>query len=163
MTDEEIVIVTSKLKPVKKQDGVRIVDVESEEGRRLAAHCSPEDLPKVFSLTNKPCTITKQDDGVFVAVCDSRKVRLETDEECPGCAEAIAVGWALNYISPHDKDLAETLFKQVTTEEISPDEAMDKCVVVADESGDKNLVDTIKQLKEMMHKPLSELTKEAET
>jgi len=103
------------------------------------------------------CKVTKKDDGNFVAEC---KVLKDKGEECPGCAEAIAVGWALNYIKPHDEEKADQLFRQVTNDKISPDEAMDECIVVAEQNEDKELVDTLQHLKEIMHKPLAELEKE---
>jgi len=103
------------------------------------------------------CELVKKDDKRFVAECKAVK---DGEEDCPGCAEAVAVGWALNYIKPYDEKLADKLFKEVTAEKISPDNAMDQCVGVAEQKGDKDLVDTLKELKVIMHKPLSELEEE---
>lgn len=108
---------------------------------------------KSEDLTIVHCKLIKKDEE-FVAECEALK---SEDEDCPGCAEAVAVGWALNYIKPYDENLANKLFKEVTAEKISPDNAMDQCVGVAEQKGDKELVETLEHLKVIMHKPLSEL------
>lgn len=164
MSDEEIVIVTSKERSVKKRDGIRVIDFDSEEGRKLAGTVSPADLPKAFSIRKsvRACEITLSEEGGFLAKCESKDVPFEADEECPGCSEAIAVYWALNYIKPLEDAEAEKLHQQVVSEEISPDEALDSCLKIAEEHNEEVLVDTIAYLKELAHKPLSEIQKEIE-
>lgn len=104
------------------------------------------------------CKLIKKKDGSIGATCAITR----EDEECPGCAEAIAVGWALNYIMPLNKEEAEKLRAHILAEEITADQALDRCEEIAKEHKDQTLADTIAYLKEIAHKPLSELQKEIE-
>lgn len=106
------------------------------------------------------CKLIKKKDGSIAATCEIKG--LKEDEECPGCAEAIAVGWALNYIKAFESEEAEKLRVQVLAEEITPDQALDRCEEIAKDHKDETLVGTIAYLKEIAHKPLSELEKDIE-
>jgi len=112
-----------------------------------------KEFPIIHEGEQYNCKIIKDNNEGFVAEC-------KVNPECPGCAKAIAVGWALNYIKPLNEAKADEIFEQVTNDKISADRAMDECVVVAKEGGDKELVDTLEHLKVIMHKPLSELEME---
>lgn len=113
-----------------------------------------EELTIIHEGEKFNCQVIKKDDKTFVAKCEM------DEEECPGCAEAVAVGWALNYIKPLDEGKADELFHQVVNNKISADRAIDECVAVASKNGDKELVETLKHLKTIMHKPLAELKEE---
>jgi len=104
------------------------------------------------------CKLIKKKDGSIGATC--AVTGLKEDEESPGCAEAIAVGWALNYIKALESEEAEKLHAQVLAEEITADQALDRCEQIAKEHKDQTLADTIVYLKEIAHKPLSELQKD---
>lgn len=170
---EEVVVVTSKDKPVANIKDVRIVDIESEEGQRLAGDQPREVLPKAYTILRKiqACEIAKEHDKI-VAKCGEKQLNLGTvtpekaienaeTEECPGCSEAIAVGWAVSYIKPLNDLIANKIFSDVTDEKMTPDDAMDKCILVAQQHGKQDLVETLTHLKEIMHKPVAELEKEA--
>jgi len=130
--EKEVVVVTDKCE-IAKQYG------------RVTAKCGD----KTIDLGKMPSDEVKE------------KVIKETEEDCPTCGSAIAVGWAINYIKPLNNLIADKIFNDVTDEKMTPDEAMDKCAAVAQQHGKKDLVETIKGLKEMMHKPVEQL--EAET
>lgn len=166
---EEIVIVTNK--KMETVDGVRVVEAESQEGKGLIGN-SKSPLPQAFAVmrTIKTCQIIKRE-GKLVVKCGEKtldltklsdqKTDIQNDEDCPTCGSAIAVGWAINYVKPLNNLIANRIFEDVTDEKITPDEAMDKCLQIARSHGKQDLVETIQQLKTMMHKPMAELEKEA--
>ena len=172
---EEIVVVTTKDRPIAGAKGVRVVDIESNEGQQLAGNEPKDVLPKAYVVLKKveACEVVKEE-GKMIAKCGSEKVDLgsiepaeipkqieeKTEEECPGCAEATAVGWAISYIKPLNDLIANSVYNAVVEERMTADEAMDKCLLVAQQHGKADLVDTIRNLKEMMHKPMAELEKE---
>ena len=169
---EEIVVVTSKKVPAEKLEieGARVVDAESSEGKEFIGD-TKSPLPRAFAVMRsvRACEIVKQE-GKLVAKCGEKTVDLtkmsekaegENDEDCPTCGSAIAVGWAINYVKPLNNLIANKIFEDVTDEKITADEAMDKCLQLARSHGKTDLVETIEQLKEMMHKPMEDLEKEA--
>lgn len=165
---EEIVVVTNKKTPIETGDGVRVVEAESQEGKELIGN--KKNLPQAFTVTKtvKSCEIVKRE-GKLVAKCGEKTVDLTTDqktniqndEDCPTCGSAIAVGWAINYVKPLNNLIANKIYEDVTDEKITADEAMDKCLQLAKSHGKQDLVGTLQQLKEMMHKPIAEIEKEA--
>lgn len=167
---EEIVVVTNKKTPVDAADGIRVVEAESQEGKELIGNTKGS-LPQAFTVTKtvKICEIVKRE-GKLVAKCGEKTLDLtkpsdqktQTDEDCPTCGSAIAVGWAINYVKPLNNLIANKIYEDVTDEKITPDEAMDKCLQLARSHGKQDLVITINELKDMMHKPMAELEKEAE-
>ena len=166
---EEIVVVTNKKTPIETGDGVRVVEAESQEGKELIGN--KKNLPQAFTVmrTVKTCEIIKRE-GKLVAKCGEKTVDLtkpgqktetQNDEDCPTCGSAIAVGWAINYVKPLNNLIANKIYEDVTDEKITADEAMDKCLQLAKSHGKQDLVGTLQQLKEMMHKPIAEIEKEA--
>lgn len=174
---EEIVVVTTKNRPIASSKGIRVVDIESDEGQQLAGNEPKDVLPRAYVVLKKveACKVVKEEGKIF-AKCGSEKVDLgsiepkeipkqveeKTEEECPGCAEATAIGWAISYIRPLNDLIANSIYNAVVDEKMTTDEAMDKCLLVAQQHGKTDLVNTIKNLKEMMHKPMAELEKETQ-
>lgn len=121
---------------------------------------------EVLAETDK-CKIVKKD-GQIVAQCEGKEplnlgeVKEGEEEDCPECAEAVAVGYAISYVQQENPYMANKIYEQVTNEEITSEEALDKCSKILEDSNKPELVKTVQVLKEMMHKPLSQLEKEAE-
>ena len=121
------------------------------------------------------CQIVKKEDKI-VAKCEgSQEVdlgKLEPEqaqdhaqnEECPECAAAIAVGWAVNTVKKLDPTIAKELEEQLKQDpdKIDAEGIMNKCLEVAEKAHDEEVKTTLLDLKDLMHKPLAELEKEAE-
>ena len=122
-----------------------------------------EKAEEVLAETDK-CKIVKKDGQIF-AQCEGKEpidLGKVKEDDCPGCAEAVAVGYALSYIQQENPYMANRIYEDVTNQKITSEEALDKCAKILKDSNKPELVETIQVLKEMMHKPLSELEKEAE-
>lgn len=64
--------------------------------------------------------------------------KTETEEECPNCKVAVALGMSLNICREiKDKETCDKLFKQVTSEEISPKELFNKVKEIAKDNPEK--------------------------
>jgi hypothetical protein len=128
----------------------------------MAENDKKEETEELLAETDK-CKIVKKDGQIF-AQCEGKDpIDLgQVKEECPECAEAVAVGYALSYVKQENPYMANRIYEQVTSEEITSEEALDKCSAILKDSNKPELVETVRVLKEMMHKPLSELEKEAE-
>lgn len=165
---EEIVVITNKDFQIKAREGIRIINGDSEEGKKLIGNTSKEMLPRAYAIKHEVqiCEITKKEDG-FTVKCGQKTIDLNQTQgnkikECPNCTEAIAVGWALNYVKPLEPTIADELHKQVLEDKITIDEALDRCKEIANKHNENILADTIAYLKEMAHKPLEELETEIE-
>ena len=119
---------------------------------------------EVLAETDK-CKIVKKD-GQLLAQCEGKEPfdlgQVKEDDECPECAEAVAVGYALSYVKETNPYMANRIYEEVTSQKITSEEALDKCAEILKDSNKPELVETVKVLKDMMHKPLSELEKEIE-
>jgi len=122
-----------------------------------------EETQETIIETDK-CKVVLKEEKV-IAKCGAEEIDLgdvskpeitaeSVKEECPECAEAVAVGWAIKYIRDLNPQVADQILDEVTEDKITSEDALDKCVHVAEEHGKKDLVDTIKHLKDMLHKPL---------
>lgn len=119
---------------------------------------------EVLAETDK-CKIVKKEDGQILAECEGKDpVNLGQikEEDCPECAEAVAVGYALSYVRQANPYMANRIYEDVTAQKITSEEALDKCAQILEDSNKPELVKTVHVLKDMMHKPLSQLEKEAE-
>lgn len=108
------------------------------------------------------CRLIKRPDGRLMAQCGQDApidlgVVKNDEGECPECAQAVAVGYALSYVKETDEAAAERIQRQMNEQEITPDEALDQCREALQAANKPELVETIDGLKEMMHKPLAEL------
>lgn len=122
-----------------------------------------EKVEEVLAETDK-CKIVKKDGQIF-AQCEGKDpIDLGTvkEDDCPGCAEAVAVGYALSYVEKVNPYMSKRIYEEVTGEKITSEEALDKCAKILEDANKPELVKTVQVLKDMMHKPLSELEKEAE-
>ena len=122
-----------------------------------------EKTEELIAETDK-CKIVKKD-GQILVQCEGKEpldLGQVKEDECPGCAEAVAVGYALSYVKQENPYMANRIYEEVTSEKITPEEALDKCAEILKDSNKPELVETVQVLKDMMHKPLSELEKEAE-
>lgn len=122
-----------------------------------------EKLEEVLAETDK-CKIVKKD-GRILAQCEGEEPRdlgQVKEEDCPGCAEAVAVGYAISYVKQENPYMANRIYEDVTSQKITSEEALDKCAKILEDSNKPEFVETIHVLKEMMHKSLSQLEKEAE-
>jgi len=122
-----------------------------------------ENAEEILAETDK-CKIVKKD-GQIRALCEGKDpldLGQIKEEDCPGCAEAVAVGYALSYVKQENPYMANRIYEQVTSEKITPEEALDKCAEILKDSNKPELVETVQVLKDMMHKSLSQLEKEVE-
>jgi formylmethanofuran dehydrogenase subunit B len=131
----------------------------------MAEEEKAEEAEEVLAETDK-CKIVKKD-GRILAQCEGEEPRdlgqvIKKEEDCPGCAEAVAVGYALSYVTQENPYMANRIHEDVTSQKITSEEALDKCAKILEDSNRPELVETIKVLKGMMHKSLSELEKEVE-
>jgi len=121
-----------------------------------------EKAEEVLAETDK-CKIVKRDGQIFAQCEGKESIDLgKVKEDCPDCAEAVAVGYALSYVKQENPYMANRIYEDVTNQKITSEEALDKCAEILRDSNKPELVETVHVLKEMMHKPLSQLEKEAE-